>query len=106
MLEKTLEILDKKESWCKANMAQDAHGYQTSPLASDACSFCMLGAIAKASGALRYEMNGPFRAARTFLQELLEKHYDFFSVAHFNDSHYTTHESVKRVLQHALQKLK
>lgn len=53
----TLEILRAARAiiaqpgrWCQGEMARDVNGCDTSPLAADACQFCAVGALIKASG--------------------------------------------------------
>lgn len=43
------DILSDPNKWCKGASAVNSNGYAVEALQHDACKFCMLGAIEKAS---------------------------------------------------------
>jgi hypothetical protein len=92
---KALALIENPEAWTQGASAQDSAGLPVPPESPQACRWCILGAIDKASN---YDYNRWLEATRQ-IRDVLRGKATSISIAAFNDSH--THAEVLALLRKA-----
>lgn len=96
-------LLATPASWCRGALATNAAGDSIEPEASDACSWCLLGAEMKATSGITDEF------VKADVRELLYKYLGRHvkrGLATFNDDPATCHDDILLLLRQASDELR
>jgi hypothetical protein len=94
---KAIALIENPEAWTQGASAQDSAGLPVPPESPQACRWCTLGAIDKASN---YDYNSWLEATRR-VRDVLRDDAPCVSIAAFNDNH--THAEVLALLRKAAE---
>ena len=100
ILKQAKSLIANPQNWVMGAEAVDSYGFETCPINDDACSFCLIGALAAASWKVtnrRYH-DGATQYLERAVSEL-QGGYD--NIPHFNDSH--RHDDVMTALDRAIE---
>ncbi len=98
ILSRAREILTPPEAWTQGASGRDAEGYACNVHLPRACSFCLMGAVAKAQGELKGSVEAGAGAYQTLNRVVgREERLDLF-----NDDPQRTHSEILEVFDDAI----
>jgi hypothetical protein len=109
-LSKTKSLLTPSGVWCQGMMFQDADGKRLDD-PSNACRFCLSGALYKTVTQVDYDRNVAEELhlrAIDCIWKILYREYGMtcFTLASWNDDEFTTHERLMKILDLTIDEVK